>query len=492
MFLRLLHLEWKAFFRSASVGKGIAVKVLIGFFAFYFAAIFLFVGFQSRDILEEFYPGEEPLYLLNRFLLLWILSEIVMRFMLQSLPVVNIKPFLIQQMSRSTIVNYLLAKSILSVFNMLSPLFFIPFALISVQAGAFTGIQMGAWLGAILSIILLLNFLNFIIQKKFAENLKALLPFVGIALVLTALEYFGYFSSTAIFGKGFDLILMYPFLCVVPIFLLIFIYRANFKYLKRNLYLDTILRDSSKLHEETDFSWTNKFGAVAPFLQLDMKMIWRNKRPKSAITFSSIFLLYGLIFYTNPSYTDSSFLVFVGIFMTGIFLMTFGQFIPAWDSGYFSMLMSQNIPMELYLNSKAILMYISIAVLAVLSTPYIYFGWHIFLINLGCALYNLGVNVPVILYFGSLNKKKIDLDKTQFFNYQGTGAAQWIVSIPLFLVPMLIWLLVSKIFDGQTASFVLAALGIVGLLLKNVLMSYIVRAYQVRKHGMISGFKQQN
>jgi hypothetical protein len=46
--------------------------------------------------------------------------------------------------------------------------------------------------------------------------------------------------------------------------------------------------------------------------------------------------------------------VFVGILMTGVFMLNYGQFVPAWDSNY-CMMMSQNIPMKQYLNSKAVL-----------------------------------------------------------------------------------------------------------------------------------------
>jgi hypothetical protein len=48
--------------------------------------------------------------------------------------------------------------------------------------------------------------------------------------------------------------------------------------------------------------------------------------------------------------------VFVGILMTGVFMLNYGQFVPAWDSNYYGMMMSQNIPMKQYLNSKAVLM----------------------------------------------------------------------------------------------------------------------------------------
>jgi hypothetical protein len=97
-------------------------------------------------------------------------------------------------------------------------------------------------------------------------------------------------------------------------------------------------------------------------------MIWRNKRPKTTIWMSLIILFYGLIVYiTLLTKTHQSFFVFVGILMTGVFMLNYGQFVPAW-SNYYGMMMSQNIPMKQYLNSKAVLMSVSVLILAILST----------------------------------------------------------------------------------------------------------------------------
>lgn len=492
MFRRLFILEWKAFFRSANVGRGIAVKLLLGFMVLYFVMMFLLLGLGLHDILRKAFPDEAPIHVVNRFLLLWVLGDFVIRFMFQSLPVMNIRPMLVQNIRRHTIVHYLLTKSVLSPFNLLTPIVFIPFILISMTATDFSTVQLLGWLIGLLALVLTMNFLNILIQKKFSENIKAIILLVAVCLLLGALDYYGVFSISALFGHFFDTLLVHSYLAFVPIALLMVTYVAGFRHLKDNLYLDTVSNHKSSSYKETNLAWTDRFGAMSPFLQLDIRLLWRNKRPRSTVLLSFFFLLYGLFFYSKSMDAGSSTLIFVGIFITGIFIINFGQFIPAWDSSYYSMLMAQNIPLKLYLDSKAMLMYISIVILTLLSTPYIYFGWHVFLVNIACAVYNMGVNVPVLLYFGSYNKKRIDMDKTPFFNYQGTGAAQWIVSIPLFLAPIILWAIISRLADTTTATIALAVLGGIGILLKNIVMAKIVKAYQQRKYTMIDGFKQQN
>ncbi len=130
-------------------------------------------------------------------------------------------------------------------------------------------------------------------------------------------------------------------------------------------------------------------------------MLWRNKRPRSSVFIVLIGLFYGLIFYPNPLYQSmQGMYVFVGIFVTGIFLINFGQFIPAWDSGYYKLLMSQNIPYKDYLQSKYLLMASSAFLMFVLSIPYVYFGWKVLLIHFAAMIYNVGYQYPCLALCG--------------------------------------------------------------------------------------------
>lgn len=492
MFRHFLQLEWKAFIRSASFGKSLGLKIFMGFLAVYFMGSFLFLGIALYPILNEFFPDQKPLNVLNNFVAIWIVLELLMRFILQTLPVMNIKPMMINNIQRKTIIHFVLTKSIFSFYNILAPLAIIPFGIWCITQGDYSTIQIIGWMTAMLSIVLVINFSNFLIKKKFTDNLKAFLPYIIIILVLAGLEYFEIYRTSELIGAAMNFLVENPFLALVPIMMVIGLYVWNFNYLKTSFYLDASLKGKSTEVETSNLSWTKRFGEIAPFLQNDLKLIWRNKRPKSTIWMCLLFGAYGLFFYTQPIFLESGIMpVFVGIFITGIFVINFGQFIPAWDSSYYSMLMSQNVSMKQYLESKAGLMYFSIVIMAVLTTPYIYFGVNILLIHLACAVYNAGINIPLILYAGSFNKKRIDMDKTPFMNYQGTGATQWILGFPLLLVPMAIWLIINWIFEWQIATATIAIIGVLGLLTKNLLMKKIVVAYKTRKYEMIAGFKEQ-
>lgn len=491
MFKHLFSLEWKSFFRSASLGKSIGLKILMGFLGLYFLVAFLTLGIGLYPLIIEHFPGEEPLYFVNRFVLVWLLMEIGYRFLLQNLPITDIKPLMLLPIKRRKVVNFVLIKSLYSFFNFLPLLIIIPFGIYNIYKQTFSTVAIIAWMLAMIFLTLSANYANFIIKKNFTNNIKALLPIVGVIAGLGILDYLQIFESSVWFGKGLDAILEMPYLAGIAILIFFVFFKWNQKDLESRFYLDATLKEEVQDANTKEFLWTRRFGDLAPYLQQDLKLIWRNKRPKSTIFLSLLFLGYGLIFYPSDAYQAMpTFYVFIGIFITGMFMINFGQFIPAWDSAYYSVIMAQNIPLRKYLNAKAALITISVILLAVLSTPYIYFGWKILLVNMVCALYNIGVNIPVLLYAGSFNRKRIDLDKSAMMNYQGMGATQWIVGLPLMLIPMLIFWIFNKFISFEIAIAVLFALGVLGLILRNRAISFIARRYKQQKYAMIAGFKQ--
>src|SRR3970040_2353485 len=408
------------------------------------------------------------------------------------LPVMNIKPLLILPIKKRTVIHFVLLKSLTSIYNIFPLLVSIPFGIFNIIEGNYNPLNMVVWMLAMYILVLTLFRANFLIKKKFSENIKAFLPFVALGLLFFGLDYFGVFKITTLSGTVMDALVLRPLLVLVPMLILGGLYFLNFNYLKSNFYLDNSLQSKVEEAKTSDLTWTKRFGEIAPFLQLDIKMIWRNKRPKTVIWISLIFLAYGLMIYTNPQYKDTpAFFVVVGILMTGVFMLNYGQFVPSWDSNYYGMMMSQNIPMKQYLSSKAGLMSVSVVVLAILSMPYLYFGWNVLATNIACALYNLGINIPVLLFAGSFNKKRIDLEKSPFMNYQGTGATQWLVGLPLILLPTLIFYGIYKVSSLEIAIVVLAAFGIIGLGMRNLIMDKIAEGYRKRKYATINGFKQQ-
>ncbi|QCX01836.1 hypothetical protein FGM00_17565 [Aggregatimonas sangjinii] len=488
MFKHFVRLQWKSFFRSSSFGKSLGMKLVMGFFALYMLVSLLVSGGGMYFILKKAFPDVDPLIIVSRYMVYWILAELFLRYFMQKLPVLDVKPLLTIPVKKSSITHYILARSGISFYNVLSLFFFLPFAVVLLFNG-YPATKVIPWLAALIGIVLSINYINFIINK----NDKALIAIGGLLIGLYALDYFSIFPVRHTVGNLFYALYQYPVLAIVPILVAMGTYYIDYNYLRDKLFLDTSLKTKTKLAETSDLAWTKRFGDIAPFMQLDLKLIWRNKRTKVQAFMSLAMVFYGLIFYGMDTYgATSTIYVFVGIFMTGMFLSNFGQFIPAWDSEYYSMMMSQNIPLRKYLESKVVLISVSIVVMFLLSIPYVYFGWRALAINAACAIYNFGVNIPVILYFGSFNKKRIDLTKSALGNTQGMSATQFLVLLPLMVVPCILYFVLKTFVSFEVAIGVLSTFGIIGLAFRNQLMHLVTEAYRKKKYGMIAGFKEKN
>ena len=487
MILHFLKLEWKQYFRSSHWQKGIALKIIMGFFVLYFLISFLAIGIGGYFFLKKVFPESDPLQMVNSYLLFAIFGDLIVRYLMQKLPIMNIKPLLILPIKKNKLVHYVLGKSAFSIFNILGLFFYIPFSVVLIKEGYNTAGVLG-WLATMILIIQSANFLNFLINK----NNKALIIIGTVLVSLIGLQKFGFADVVGYGGSIFDFIYQNPIYSLVGVVVLAVLYQLNYKQLRNQVYLDAAVATKVEEANTTDLSWANKLGDVAPFIKNDIRLIWRNKRTKTVFLMSFLFLFYGLIFFTMDAYKDKlPMLMFASLFVTGGFTLNYGQFIPAWDSAHYKMLMSQSFRYRKFLESKWVLMVTMTTVLYFLSFPYLYFGTQIFLMITAGAIFNIGFNSLFLLYAGSFNRKRIDLTKGGFGNTQGTSATQFLIIIPLMLFPMLLFWIFDHFVGYNSGFIVVAAVGIISLLLKNQAMNFIEKKYIKDKYAMINAFGKE-
>ena len=130
-------------------------------------------------------------------------------------------------------------------------------------------------------------------------------------------------------------------------------------------------------------------------------------------------------------------------------------------------------------------------VLYVLSIPYIYFGIDKFLMITAAAVFNVGFNSIFLLYAGSFNRKRIDLERSAFANYQGTSATQFIMIIPILVLPMLLFWGFSSFLGFNAGIIAIAVVGILSIIFRNYFMKIIVAKYIREKHDVISAFDKK-
>lgn len=157
----------------------------------------------------------------------------------------------------------------------------------------------------------------------------------------------------------------------IPLLLTLVLGKMAFNFIKQNLYLDKGLEMKKAVGKTENIEYLNRFGAIGTFINNDVKLIKRSKAARSALIGGFLFLFYGLLVF-NKGYSFSFMQVFLGIFVTGGFNLMFGQRVPAWDSSYYPLMMTQNVPYKEYLKAKWWLFVIVTAVSMVLAVFYVF------------------------------------------------------------------------------------------------------------------------
>ncbi|WP_438710594.1 DUF5687 family protein [Aquimarina muelleri] len=488
MFKHFIILQWKSFWRSASLTSGLFMKLFIGFWAIWVIVMVVSGGIGAYFFIEE-NLNLDPLDTINRFLIYWFIFNLLLRYALQKMPVINIKPLLLLPFKKKKIVSFAFGKTIFSFFNIIHTFFFIPFSIVLIQ-NEYPVLNVLLWNIGLVALIYCNNFLNIILNKK--DNLIFIIG--GVLTVFGTLQYLEYFDITTYTTPFFTTLYQIPFLSIVPVITLILLWIISFRSFTKDLYLDAGLASKTNTVKTENLDWLNRFGKTATFLKNDIKLIKRNRRARSTIIVSFLFLFYGLLFFTGAveTYDGPIWRIFAAIFITGGFLLGFGQFVPSWDSSYYPLMMTQNIRYKEYLSSKWWLMVIATLVSTVLASGYLYFGWEVYLVIVVAATYNIGVNSHIVLWAGAYVKTPIDLasNKYAFGDKQAFNMKTMMLAFPKMALPMLLYAIGYYAYSPYLGYALVAIAGIAGFAFKDAVFSKIERIYKTEKYKTLAAYKQ--
>lgn len=489
MFRHFIRLQWKSFFRSSSFATNIWIKILMFIAALYFIVVFLSLGIGVYFLIDGAGIGD-PLRVVNRFMIYYLVADLYIRYMLQKMPVMNIRPLLYLPVKKSSVVLFSLGKSALSFFNWYHAFFFIPFSIVLITKDYDPASVIGWHLG-ILALFYTNNFLNITLNNQD----RVFYPSLLVLGLLGVSQYYGWFNITQYTAPIFDAFYDMPATAIIPWVLMGYAGWASFRYFRRHMYLDAGLAVKKTVGKTEDYTWLNRFGNLGTFLKNDIKLIRRNKRSRTTVIISSLFLFYGLLFFTGSleTYESPAFSVFAGIFVSGGFLFTFGQYVPSWDSSYYPLMMSQNIRYREYLNSKWYLIVIATKISTLIAVFYLYFGWQAYLAVVVGAIYNIGVNSYLVLLGGAYIKTPIDLtsNKKAFGDSQAFNAKTLLLTIPKLVLPLLVFMLGDWLWNEVAGYLLVAFTGVAGFAFKESVFRLIERIYKKEKYKTLAAYREK-
>ena len=494
MFATLVRHAALQFLRSASFSRNMATLIFLGFVCLLFGTYFLAAAFLLESLLQKAFDTENTFPYLCELLIYYFATEALMRYFLQSLPVLNLQQYIHLPVGRKRLMHFVLLRSYVHPFNLLAAVFLLPYTL-HVLVPQLGSTAAWTWWGSMVLLSLLIHNGLFFFKKHLDDKPLGVALLVGFLLLTGASQYLGWFSLGESTAPFFAVAARWSWLPLLLIALLGGFYAVNFLFLLRNSYPeDWGGKGEKKIQQLPALGMLSRLGLAGELIGMEVRLVLRHKRSRSVLMLSAFFLFYGLIFYKDPVYMNEmqGFLIFVGIFITGIFMMNYGQLLFSWNSGHYDFLLTKPISAYEYMKGKYYLLAGVCLLTFVLAVPYVYFGWKVLFVNTMMFLFNLGVNIFVIMNLSMWSPKKINLSKGAMMNYEGLGAAQWLMAIPILGLPYAIYAPFSFLGQPLTGMLAIGGLGLLGLLLHRPLLAFTTKRLEAKKYPISHSFRNEN
>ncbi|WP_194776114.1 DUF5687 family protein [Pararhodonellum marinum] len=497
MIFQLIRLEVLKTMRSTSFARSLLVGIFLVFIALLLLGYVLVLGVVLKEIITDFLKKPQATDYLNSVLIYFFLFEFMYRYFIQKLPVLDLGSLLHLPIKKSHLIHFLLIRSFISPLSLMALLLFAPFAFREV-AVVFGTTSAWTWLLSILLTSWTLHWVMLWFKQKFEDSFIGLIVVFAVLLLGAGSNYFGWYNLGEIMKPVFDLALSSSLPVLVLFGLFCITYFLAYKYYRQNAYLEDLVQEevASGGFAQQSFGFLSRFGLAGEMATVEWKLILRHKKSRTYLMLSAFFLLYGLIFYSNPVYQTSdggisAIFIFVGAFITGIFMLQYGQLFLSWNSANFDFFLSKKAGAEALVKGKYLL-FIAISCLCfLLSVPYVYFGWQFLLIHLATFLFNIGVIIHLVIYLALWKPKPMDLNKGAMFNYEGVGIAQFLMIIPMMVAPYAVYLPFAYFVSDYAGLAALAITGIIGILAFPVLSRIAIQKVLKNRYQISASFRQE-
>lgn len=495
MIFELIRLQFLKSLRSTSFAKSVLVAIFLVFLGLLLLSYVLLAGLFLSRIIEQLAEGQDPVQVVCSGLIFFFLVEFMYRYFLQGLPVIELESLLHLPIGKRKIIHILLVRSFVSPLSIIALLLFLPFSFqeIAPEFGVASAIF---WIGTVVMISWVLHWFMLWFKQRFEDSLIGVLIVFAVLLLGAGSTYMGWFNLGVIVAPFFTFAIASFVPLLISTVLCAACYYLAYSFYLKNAYLEDLSKEEEARFVNKSFGFFSRFGLAGEMADLEWKLIIRHKKSRTYLMLSAFFLLYGMIFYDNPQYhsDDGGFnfiFIFVGVFITGIFMIQYGQLFLSWNSGNFDFFINRKDGIAALIKGKYLLL-LSVSFLCfLLSVPYVYFGWKFLLIHLATWLFNAGILIHLIIYLALWKPKPMDLDKGGMFNYEGIGAAQFLMVIPMMVAPYVVYVPFALLINEYAGLAALAAIGLLGLLGFNKLSQININRVLRNRYEISSSFRQE-
>lgn len=464
---------------------------LLGYaFGIFWAGYLIILGAAFAFGFKDMVPNWEPYHVMDAIVLPFLLTaDFLLRFPFQKTPTQEVKPYLLLPVKRKRLIDFLLLRSGLSLFNLLWLFLFIPFAFFTIpRLYGITGVL--TYLIGICLLILINNYWYLLCRTLINERIWwILLPlplYAGMAYLIIRQENF----LSQLFMELGDRFIEGDLLCfagalatIAALWLVNRLLMAKLIYKEIARTNDTLTRNISEYH------FLERYGEVGEYMRLELKMMLRNKRCKILLrNLFGMVLIFSLVLSFSSFYDTDTLLAMICVYNFSAFsLMVLSQ-IMSFEGNYLDGLMSRRQSILSLLKAKYYVYSLAEIPLFVLMLPAVFTGKLSLLGAFAWAFYSIGVNYFCSFQLAVYNKQTFPLNEA-VTSRQVNGGMQIFINLLIYGVPMIVYCILKALIGETITHTLFLTVGIAFTLASPLWIRNIHRRFMKRRYENMEGFR---
>ncbi len=475
--------------RSPMFEKNRFAKVMVyAGFAFW-AVYLLFFGVLLSFTLSDEFPNMEPYHILNKGLTIVLLLDFLVRFLFPT-PVQAVKPFMLLPVPKRKVMGIFLLRDGMNVFNLFWLFLFIPFALLTITrfygAAGVMGYAIGIWLLCVMNGYwsMLIRVLK---RQKFVYICWSL-PVYGILALLEFLPGTHWVSTfTMNLAEGFILWNPLAFISVASAICLLV--AINYKVQLHFVYSELSRTEDTNIRYLNSYSFFDRYGNVGEYMRLELKMIFRNKTPRSQFWgFMLIIVLFALAL-SYDIYESGYMNNFICLYCYSVLGLTMlGQTMSV-EGNYIDGLMVRKESIYNMLRAKYYLQCIFLAIPFACCLVPVYKETVSLLMSVSYLLFTMGIIFAVMMQMAVYNNRTAPLNTGLIGKKRSDNAYQSVIIIAAFTFPLVIHKGLELLLGGTSACIAMGVLGLAGFLTHRFWIRNIYKRLMKRRYRNMEGFR---
>ena len=476
--------------RSPLYERNRFAKFLISFGILFWMAYLIYFGTALYFILQEEMPNMEPYHVLNGTLVLFLILDFFLRFLLRT-PVQEVKPYLLLPVSRKRVLDAFLLQAAFSKFNLVWLFLFIPFAWLSVRPfygwTGITGYAVGIWL------LMVFNgycsmLIRTLVHQRFVYILLAI-PSYGLMLLISFLPFDepngGFFMNL---GEGY--IEGNPWAFTGTTAAAACMAGVNRLMQARLIYRELARTEDNRIKRVSDYSFLERYGLIGEYMRLELKLIFRNKTPRSSFWSYFILMILFAAALSGNAYGSNSYMgYFICLYCYCIFgLMTLSR-IMSYEGNYLDGLMVHKETLYHLLLAKYYLQCIFLIIPCLLMIFPTVQGTITWLVSLSYLFFTMGPVFALIMQLTVYNDKAAPLNGGFTSKSQTNTAWQAVITALSLAGPLLIHRLLTFFLPETAACLILLTLGVLTVATHRIWIKNIYRRFMKRRYDNMDGFR---